>query len=250
MVEGRRSARCFSIPIAQLADVEAKERGYWRALRVLSERVPAHAARWEDDEQARVARERLQEVVSQGLGSPAEYKAWFDANVDYLRWSPEQQRFVVDEAARAAQRPLREDELSSQDFWYGIALGTGMCWKEKDTDTYRCRQWSDSHGSPAVRLSRGRMDALSADQDGKERGYRDAVQKLIDELEVVKEPGSASAPRGQVANRAQQIMKRLEGLTGESFERPTFWIEWWKKHRDGMRLSKDGKRLVPRDSDG
>jgi hypothetical protein len=238
---GKPYTRCVVVPLSGLDDPRSKELGSWRALVDLFQRISPGAQDWNANEWSVRARESLRKLVAPNFSSPSAFSQWFDANLDYLAWSPKSERFELDEAAKAAGNPLRQGRLDAMRYWYGRALGILQCAKEEGAATIRCREWTGMHPPLPVRLSPARMEELLADREAKEQAYRDAVRKLIEDLQPSEPPPPTKRDTGRAAKDA---IRQLEVITGESFDTPAQWMKWWTTHANQLHLSKDGQRLV------
>lgn len=228
---------CVSAQVKGLDDPLQRTRGYTRALNELFKWIPEDPEEWDKEEQWIRARKRIQILIGHDFRSLKEWARWWEDNGDFLIWSEDMNRLVVDEAAKIARRPAVAPEarykLSAQRYWFYEAMGWFRDVREENGTVFG-EAWT---GDGVIKFRLLASDLES--RDSKEAGYRDAVRKRIERyLPTLTGEG------------LDELMVKLRELTGEPFQKRGEWMRWWNENSERLVLSSDGQRLIVKGRNG
>jgi hypothetical protein len=120
-------------------------------------------------------------------------------------------------------------ELTANDYWFLEGRGWLSDVSEQQGYIY-VTVWR-----PPIGISRNRIRKnLLDDRQSKSEGYQYAVANIIT---------NAMSVTTLSLTEISELSERLHNLTGLSFRRREEWINWFKKNKHRLRLTKNGDRL-------
>jgi len=224
---------CFRVEADTLDDPTARTRGYKEAVSQWFLRIPEAEDRWNEPDVVR-AREAFARLTGRHFERRTDLANWSRENSNYLLFSEEEGHLIVVEEAKKSGRPVAQAALKIPAAEYWSLEGQGAIRESYDEgDHLILWVWIPPEGEQLVQVAKSELE----DRSSKEEGYRHALSLLI--LDGV-------GLEGLSEESVEKFMTRLESLTGESHSTPAEWIEWWKRNKDDLVLSSDGRRLTVR----
>ena len=160
-----------------------------------------------------------------------EWQDWWAANKDYLVWSNEADRLIIDAQAKRERYPISRfyESLPSKKFWLAIVYN------------HLKRIHRNKKGNLLLGLlNPGLYDgptwvsmpvAVLGDRDTQEEVYKEFVDTTI----LYMLPDKKFEREG---------MESLKEYTGWKFNSAEAWVEWYENNKSNLALSEDRERLV------
>lgn len=219
---------CVRIALVTVDNPQQKNAGYRQAV---SELIMWLA----DDEVSRDAvrrvRNQLERMTGEDFDNHAEWNDWWEARIDFVLWSDEDDQLVVITSAMEAGEAIHDEALvlSAEEYWF--YAGRGWVLSSEDVGQYVL-------GSVLIPPHDFSFRAVAADLEdrgAKERGFRRALENMVgDGLLAPELPDDSLAA----------ILDQLAALTGERPRDRDGWVAWWTANSERLVLSASGDRLV------